>query len=256
MNDLQSLLATSMAGFALYGIVFLRVGAAMALLPAFGDHAIPARIRLVLGLAFAAVVAPAVSGKIAVPGPWLAALPWLITETLAGLALGFMLRLFVMAAEIAGNMAAQAGSLSQMFGGGGEPMPAFAHLLVRGATCLALMGGLHVRVAAALIQSYQLMPAGRLTPARLIHDWTLGAIGQTFELAFSLAAPFLIAAFIYNVALGLVNRAMPALMVSMIGAPVLTGGALALLAVCAPVILSQWVGAYGQFLAHLFLVTP
>lgn len=255
MSNLQALITMSMTELALYGLVFLRVGAAMAFLPAFGDHANPVRIRLVLGLAFAVVVAPAVAGKVAVPAGWRDALPLLMTETLAGLALGFMLRLFVMAAEIAGNMAAQAGSLSQMFGGGGEPMPAFAHLLVRGATCLALMGGLHVKVAAALIRSYQVMPVGRLTAAHLIHDWTMGAIGQTFELAFSLAAPFLIAAFLYNAALGLVNRAMPALMVSMIGAPVLTGGALALLAICAPVILAQWSGAYGQFLANPFVVT-
>ena len=255
MTDLQTLMNMGVAQLWLYGCVVLRVGAAMALLPAFGDHAVPARIRLVLGLAFAAVVAPAIADGVSAPAGWADVVPLLATETLSGLALGFMLRLFVMAAEIAGNMAAQAGSLSQMFGAGGEPMPAFAHLLVRGATCLALIGHLHVKVAAALILSYRVMPMGKMTPARLIHDWTLGAVGQTFELAFSLAAPFLIAAFLYNLAIGLVNRAMPALMVSMIGAPLLTGGALALLALCTPVILAQLGGVYDQFLARPFVVT-
>ena len=41
-------------------LVFLRVGAVMALLPAFGEQIVPQRIRLVLTLAFSAVVAPAV----------------------------------------------------------------------------------------------------------------------------------------------------------------------------------------------------
>lgn len=40
-------------------LVFLRVGAAMALLPAFGEQSIPQRLRLVLALAFSAVVLPA-----------------------------------------------------------------------------------------------------------------------------------------------------------------------------------------------------
>ena len=42
-------------------IVFLRVGATMSLLPAFGERVVPARIRLVLAMAFTAVVAPAVA---------------------------------------------------------------------------------------------------------------------------------------------------------------------------------------------------
>ena len=45
-------------------LVFLRVGAAMALLPAFGEQAVPQRLRLILALAFTAIVAPAVWGTL------------------------------------------------------------------------------------------------------------------------------------------------------------------------------------------------
>ncbi|MFA5538798.1 MAG: flagellar biosynthetic protein FliR, partial [Gemmobacter sp.] len=44
------------AGF----LVFVRVGAMMALLPAFGEQMVPPRVRLVVTLAFTAVVAPVV----------------------------------------------------------------------------------------------------------------------------------------------------------------------------------------------------
>lgn len=41
-------------------LVFLRVGAAMALLPAFGEHSVPQRIRLALGVCYTLVILPAV----------------------------------------------------------------------------------------------------------------------------------------------------------------------------------------------------
>jgi len=45
-------------------VVLLRVGAAMALLPAFGELVVPQRIRLVLALAFTAIISPAVAADI------------------------------------------------------------------------------------------------------------------------------------------------------------------------------------------------
>ena len=51
---------------------------------------------------------------------------------------------------------------------------------------------------------------------------------------------FVVAALLYNLALGAINRAMPQLMVSFVGAPALTLGGLALLALSAPVILTVW----------------
>ena len=41
-------------------VVFLRVGAMMALVPAFGETVVPVRVRLALGIAFAAITWPVV----------------------------------------------------------------------------------------------------------------------------------------------------------------------------------------------------
>ncbi|MGB7268905.1 MAG: flagellar biosynthetic protein FliR [Albidovulum sp.] len=239
----------------LAAIVFLRMGAVMALLPGFGEKIVPTRIRLVLALAFTAIVTPAVApGLQDLITDQVSFVKLLLCETLIGLALGFILRLFVIALEMAGSLAAQSGSLSQMFGAGGEPMPAISHLLVMSGLCLAFMTGLHVRLAGALILSYDALPAGVFPGVALMRDWSLGHIGQSFALAFSLAAPFVIAAFVYNIALGVINRAMPSLMVSFVGAPALTAGALILLAIAAPLMLSVWMGAFSVFLADPFTV--
>ena len=63
-----------------------------------------------------------------------------------------------------------------------------------------------------------------------------------------IAAPFVIGSLLYNVALGIINRAMPQLMVAFIGAPALTWGGLALFAVAAPLILSVWLAAFAVLL--------
>jgi flagellar biosynthetic protein FliR len=64
--------------------------------------------------------------------------------------------------------------------------------------------------------------------------------------------PFAIAALIYNVALGVINRAMPQLMVAFVGAPALTAGGLLLLYAAAPVMLSVWITALGRVLEQPF----
>lgn len=232
-------------------LVFLRIGAALALLPAFGEQTVPQRLRLVLALAFTAIVLPTVESRMPLePG-----LPAAAAEIVAGLALGAVFRLFIMALQIAGAMIAQATSLSQIAAGAApEPQPAVGHLLTAAGLAIAVMAGLHVRLAEVLILSYSVLPPGAFPGATEFADWGLAQITRAFGLAFSLAAPFTIAALMYNLALGAINRAMPALMVSFIGAPALSAGGLAMLALLAPLLLASWSEAMSAFLNAPFEV--
>ncbi|WP_300515692.1 flagellar biosynthetic protein FliR [Aliiroseovarius sp.] len=251
MNEMfAELVAMGRGWLVLAGIVFLRVGAAMALLPAFGERSIPERIRLVLALAFTAIVFPAVATSLqtrldagTLPGFFL------ITEAVAGLAIGIVIRLFVLALQIAGSIAAQSTSLAQIFGGDTvEPQPAIGHVLLVAGLALAVMLGLHVRLAQVLILSYDILPAGQMPGGDLLSQWGVARIAKAFGLAFTLAAPFVIASLIYNVALGVINRAMPQLMVAFVGAPAITAAGLILLFLTAPVLLSTWIRALDLFL--------
>lgn len=233
-------------------LVLMRVGAAMAILPAFGEQAVPQRVRLVLALAFTAVVAPAVSPELADlrVGP----MPVLV-EVVAGLAIGIALRLFILALQVAAAIIAQATSLAQMFGGmGPEPQPAVGHLLTMAGLALAVATGLHVRAVELLILSYDVMPPGRLPAAADMSDWGLAQVTRAFALGLTLAAPFVIAGTLYNLAMGVINRAMPMLMVSFLGAPALSLGGLALLAIAAPLALAIWSQALNGFFADPFRV--
>ncbi len=250
LEGLAELLELTQSAFLFGFAVFLRVGAAMALLPAFGERGVPVRVRLGLTLAFTLITAPAVAA--AMP-PLGAHSPWgriVATEVIAGLALGATLRLFVLTLQMAGTMAAQSVSLSQIFGGQAvDPQPAIGHVMVVSGLALAAMMGLHVKVVQLFVVSYGIMPTGQFPAASDLLAWGTGRVSHAFGLAFGLAAPFVIASLIYNLALGVINRAMPQLMVAFVGAPAITAAGLLLLMLSLPLILPVWLGAMDAFLA-------
>jgi flagellar biosynthetic protein FliR len=248
---------TNMAQDTLWGafLTFLRVGAAMALLPAFGEQSIPQRVRLALAMCFTVIIIPVVAGRF--PPPDAGFVTPMLVEVAAGLALGIGLRMFVFALQIAGTLAAQSTSLSQLFGGqGGEPQPSMSSLFVIAGLALAVMAGLHIRIVEAFLLSYEALPPGQFPDASALTTWGVSQVGHAFALAFSLAAPFVAASVIYNIALGVINRAMPQLMVVFVGAPALTLGGLVLLAVATPILLAFWLGSFNAYLAAPFTVTP
>jgi flagellar biosynthesis protein FliR len=235
-------------------LVFLRVGAVMMVLPAFGDQMVPVRVKLALALVFTLIVSTALPiisiGQSTSLNEFL---PYFATEPLIGLVLGLGFRFFVMALQTAGVMAAQALSLSQILGGAGvDPMPALGQVLLVAGLALAMASGLHVQAALAMILSYDVMPAGQLPDPNNVSAWGVEQISNFFSLAFSLASPFLIFAVLYNLTLGVINRAMPQLMVAFVGAPAIAIGALILLMIFAPLMLSVWLKALQNFAASPF----
>ena len=175
----------------------------------------------------------------------------LVIEAGIGILLGLAIRLMVIALQLAGSIAAQSTALAQIFGAGAtpDPMPAIGNILMLAGITLAVVSGLHVKAAIAMAQSYAILPIGVPIPASDVVAWGTARVAQAFGLGFSLAAPFVIAAFAYNLALGAINRAMPALMVAFIGAPAITAGGLLILMLAAPVILQFWNGRLDEVLA-------
>ncbi len=240
--------------FVQFFLVFLRVGSAMFVLPVFGEAMIPLRVRLGVALTFSFIAFPAVQPQIS---PILSAGGSVVvtgfSEIMTGLIIGLLLRFHVMAIQIAATIAAQSTSLSQLLGNGPiDPQPAMGVLLYLAALALAVELGLHVQMALMFIASYEFVEPGRLIgvgAADAIRD----AVAVAFRFGFILAAPFVAVSLLYNLALGVINRAMPQLMVAFVGAPAITLGALVLLALTAPLILTIWVEAFQSRLTNPFL---
>ena len=213
--------------------VFLRIGGLMLMVPGLGDRMIPARIRLMAAFALTAAVAPSV------PPPEALSAGLIVVEVTTGLAFGAVLRFVAMALTMAGMMAAQLTSLAQLFGTV-EPSSAIGNVLNLAGLALIMASGLPLMLVEVMIRSYDVLPQGAAPAGGDMAAWGVSRAAQAFALAFSLAAPFALAALVYNAAMGVINRAMPQLMVALVGAPAITGASLVLLFLAAPLILSVW----------------
>jgi flagellar biosynthetic protein FliR len=251
IEGLAGLLDLAETGLAALVLVFVRVGAVVALLPGFGETAIPARVRLGIAVAFALVVAPLAATQALAVDPARPFFLLMAIEAGAGLLIGLALRLIVLALQLAGSIAAQSTALAQIFGAGAtpDPMPAIGNLLTLAGLALAVSGDLHVKAALAMARSYDVLPIGAALPAADVAAWGVARVAAAFALGFSLAAPFVIAAFAYNLALGAINRAMPQLMVAFVGAPAIIAGAILLLLLASPLVLTFWHGRLDAALA-------
>jgi flagellar biosynthetic protein FliR len=214
-------------------LAFLRIGGVILLAPGLGDRMIPVRVRLAGALALSAAVAPALPAVAAVTASTI------LTETAVGLAFGAVLRFVAQALIMAGMMAAQLTSLSHLFGAQ-EPSSAYGNLLNLAGLALLMAAGLPVWLLDCMLRSYDAVPLGAVLPAGDAARWGVGRMADAFGLAFALAAPFALAALLYNVAMGVINRAMPQLMVALVGAPAITGAAGVVLLLAAPLMLTVW----------------
>ncbi|KIT14292.1 flagellar biosynthetic protein FliR [Jannaschia aquimarina] len=219
-------------------LAFLRVGGVMILLPAFGERTLPARIRLVVSFMLAIVLGPLIPREIV---PEVISPGLIIAETSIGLALGAILRITAQILLLTGAIAAQATSLAQLFGAQmAETSSAIGNLLNIAGLSLLMAAGLHLLVIDLLLRSWDVFPPGMVMPGADMATWGLGRVSSAFALALALAAPFVIGSVLYNLALGVINKAMPQLMVALVGAPAITGLSLVLLAASAALILTTW----------------
>jgi flagellar biosynthetic protein FliR len=252
IDGLARLLDLSAVGLAGFFLVFTRVGGVMALLPGFGERLVPARVRLGLAIAFALVVWPMLAPGMGAPDPGRPFFLMIAIEATIGLMLGLAIRLMVIALQLAGSIASQSTALAQIFGAGAtpDPMPAIGNILMLAGVTLAVAAGLHVKAAVAMAQSYSILPMGLPVPASDVAAWGTARVAQAFGLGFSLAAPFVIMGFAYNIALGAINRAMPQLRVAFVGAPAIIAAGLLVLMLAAPVILHFWSARLDLTLAN------
>ncbi|MEM9812670.1 MAG: flagellar biosynthetic protein FliR [Pseudomonadota bacterium] len=232
-------------------LTFARTAAIIGMAPGFGEQLVPARVRLGAAIAFTLIVFPMLDHS-SLSGPW----PLqrfagaLIAEIAIGLVIGLGFRLLVMALQLAGSIAANTTALAQIAGGAvaPDPMPAIGNMLVMAGLALAIALDLHIKLIHAIVVSYDILGFGATVSAGDTASWGVQRAMQAFALAFSLAAPFVVAAFLYNVALGAINRAMPQLMVAFVGAPAITGATLILFLLAGPLILTVWLSTLDQVL--------
>ena len=222
MNGLLQAWATGQV-FAVM-LVLTRLGAAMAVFPGFGLATVPVRVRLLMALAFSAVVAPTVAPLLPGLPASPAELALLISrEVIFGLFIGTVARALTASLETAGNLIAlQAGiSSATLFN------PAFQGIVPLPGVLMGMLGStllfvtdLHHALIRAAVSSYRLFPAtGTNFPAGDMAQSVVRLTSEAFILGIQLAAPFLAVGLLLFLLLGLLARLMPALQVFFIAQP-------------------------------------
>jgi flagellar biosynthetic protein FliR len=193
-------------------LVFCWIGGCMMFAPGFSSPRLPMQIRLLVSVGVTAAVAPLVmtgmmaplSGMTPVDGVFL-----IVSETLAGAAIGLMARIFVLALQFAATAVASFIGLAGIPGvpleetDSGSPL---ATLASAAAVMLMMHMGLHLELLAAVIDSYSVIPLGSDIPVEALTRNLLATVAETWFLALRLAGPFLLYGVIVNFALGLANR--------------------------------------------------
>jgi flagellar biosynthetic protein FliR len=237
---------------ALYGgfLVFARVAAAFMLLPGFGETHLPPRVKVVAALLVAAAMAGSVPGR-----PELVPMPATIAgqigaEIVVGVLLGTVARILFNALHVAGTLVAQQAGLGLIIPASIEPegVSALAQILLFGAISLIFALGLDGQLLLAIRDSYALFPLGRLPDPGSMADHVTRTVSEAFSLGVRLSLPFLVIGFVLYVGLGVINRAMPQMMVFFVAAPGFTIVGLLLLAVTLPMLLWTWAGAFDATL--------
>lgn len=238
-----------LAGGQLYGglLVFCRVGAALMLLPGFGEAHLPPRIRLAVALLVTLALAGSVPDRPeAVPSSTAALAGEVGAECIVGIMLGATARFFLLALHVTGTLIAQQAGLGMITPSAITPEvgTVIAHLLMLGAVNLIFAFDLDQQLLFALRNSYLLLPIGQLPePGDMARHMT-ETMSAAFALGVRLSLPFLVIGFTVYAGLGVINRAMPQMMVFFVAAPGLTMIGLILLGIALPTMLLSWAGTF------------
>lgn len=239
--------------------IFTRLSVFLFLVPGIGETAIPQRVRLTAAFLITWMLVPLILPSVTITNPTVTEGFLLIAkEAFYGFIFGFSFRLMIFALQILGNIVSQAMSISQVLGEGiaTEPNTTISSLLmIAGATLLVTMN-LHVEAIGVFYRSYETFPLGSVPDLdNVAHMMTYKSM-EIFTLGVTLALPFIIINFVYNLMLGFLNRAMPQLLVSFVGMPAITGAGLFLLSIAAVNMLVFWAKIYADMSMDLPLLPP
>jgi len=201
--------------------------------PVFSNAALPMRLRLIVGLAIALAVVPAIPPMPAVSaGSWTGLLI-LLDQTLIGVLMGFTLRLALAAIDVAGELIGLQMGLS--FAVFYDPQtagqtPVVTEFLTLLAMLIFLAMNAHLLTLSVLVESFTLLPVVS-TPFSTSGLAPLMAWASTlFATGLLLALPMIAALLIANVAMGVLARVAPQLNLFAVGFPVtITAGFVVLL---------------------------
>ncbi len=216
-------------------LLFCRIGGCLMLAPGFSASEIPVQIRLFVAFAATLALAPVLIDRIpaaALGGDPVLTCRLIVVETLVGIMIGFLARIFFAALETLASAASQMLGFTNPFGVQIEPaevLEPLATLVSLAAMTLMFVTDLHWELLRGVAASYDVMPVGADFAPRFALRQAADALGESFRLTLRITSPYVIYALIVNLALALINRLTPQIQIIFVATPFVVAGALALI---------------------------
>lgn len=207
---LDHFLITQLMAFLL---IFCRVGAALMVMPAFGDNYVSPRLRLLLGLAMSVLLTPMLLDKMPpMPASNMALGLLIIGEILVGSFIGMIARTVLSALHVAGTVIAFQSSLavSSIFDPvTGAQTAVISNFITITALTFILALNLHHPMLASVVESYSLFVPAQAPMLDDMYHYHARLVADSFTLGIMLAAPHIVFSFIFYLMGGLMMRLMP-----------------------------------------------
>jgi flagellar biosynthetic protein FliR len=234
------------------GLIFSRLAAIIMLIPGIGESFIPPRIRLSLAVVMAIMLLPVLGNTVpAIPASVSGVAGAVIKETLIGLMIGAILRLFMSSLAVAGEVVSIQTTLSfaQTTNPSlGQPTPTLATFLGLMGVVLIMTTDLHHLFLSAIVKSYTLFPFHRAIQVADAGQLAVQTVGKSFALGIQLAAPVIVFSLVFNIATGLVGRVMPQFQIFFVATPLMVLMGLSIFALSLGVIGMVWMDRYHELL--------
>ena len=235
------------------GLVFARLAAILMLIPGFGEPFVPVRIRLSLALLLALVLFPVVGATVPpIPANVSGVAGAVIKETLIGLMIGTILRIFMTSLASAGEVV----SIQTTLGFAQTANPTQAAPSTTLGTFLGLTGivlimttNLHHLFLSAIVRSYTIFPFTRVIQVADANALAIQTVSRSFALGLQLAAPVVAFSLIFNIATGLVGRVMPQFQIFFVSAPLMIIMGLSIFGLSLGLIGIVWIDHYRDLVA-------
>lgn len=203
-------------------MVLVRVSTLLILFPVFGDKAVPAPVKILLSIAFSAILFPLLRSNgvidVEAANEWSSTTGRLIltlsSEILIGLAVGYASQLIFQAIHVAGDMIAHLMGLSMAtsYDPHFESQSAMVSQLLGALAMLIFlaMDGHHV-LFRAVVESFRMIPLGHYTASAAFKDSIIHLAGNTIYFGVQLAAPMAACMMLVNIVYGILGKALPQL---------------------------------------------
>jgi flagellar biosynthetic protein FliR len=204
-------------------LVFVRIAAALMLLPGIGEAYVSVQIRLAVAAVLTVAISPLVIGTLPIlPATPLELLMLILGELVVGLLIGAAARLMMSALHVAGTVIAFQSSLGfALFidptqGTQGALIAAFLSLL---GLVLIFATGLHMMMIRALADSYVLFTPGQMPPVGDFAALAVRYVSSSFRIGIQIAAPFIVFGLVFYIGLGILARLLPQIQIFFIAIP-------------------------------------